>query len=296
MLERLVAEQLADAGARWAIGTFGAIAEFGRDAREPVRLTARSAVTARGAIRVSVAAEVRIVAWERPIEGERWTQGVALCLSQADSALSGRTAIAELGPDRDALHEDERGAPLFDLGLGAPHCEFCVRTRDPSLLRALRASAGRPALEPGLLGALAATSPARVLVSRLGRIEVRTPIPPPGGRTPDGPHTHLLPELLKHRRTHSANVPIAAGWVPCAELFPAAERFADLYARHAAPGCLRAKEETIAAVRAGKVPRDNAAYGRAERQARRVALRQLAQADGPSAALSAWRRAFDLET
>ena len=177
--------------------------------------------------------------------------------------MSGRTAITELGPDAGALREEDADAILFDLGIGAPHCDICVRTADPEILRALRSAAGRPVLAAGLFAELPAMSPARVFVSRLGRIEVRTPIPKPEGKTPDGPHTHVLPELLRHRRTHSANVPLPEWMVPCAEIFPASsihdahgrrrpfnaakhEAFQKLLLAHGDPACLEAKSETVA--------------------------------------------------
>ena len=65
-----------------------------------------------------------------------------------------------------------------------------------------------------------AANPHRVFVSRLGRIEVCQPIPPPGGKSPTGPHTHVLPKLLAHGRTHSANEPLPPGWIPCAYFYP----------------------------------------------------------------------------
>jgi Family of unknown function (DUF6925) len=308
----LVTRHLADPQAGWAIGTFGAIAEFQRHADEPVVLSAHDAVTSRGGIRLRLDGAVRAVAWECPSSGDTWTHGIALCLPAGAGAMSGRTAITELGPDAGALREEDGDAILFDLGIGAPHCDICVRTADPEILRALRAAAGRPVLSAGLFDALPAMSPARVFLSRLGRIEVRTPIPKPEGKTPDGPHTHVLPDLLRHRRTHSANVPLPERTVPSAEIFPASsiqdthgrrrpfdaakhEAFQKVLLAHGDPACLEAKSETLGAVRAAKPPLDAPTYSRAQRLARRVALRQLAQTDGPSPALAAWQERFDHE-
>ncbi len=308
----LVSHRLLDAQTSWAIGTFGAIAEFHRDPDEPVSLSQHAAVTPRGGIRLRLPESVRVVAWERPTAGDAWTQGVALCLSSSAGAMSSRTQITELGTDADALREEDRDAVLFDLGIGAPHCDVCVRVEDGEMLRALRAAKGQPVMTSGLLGALAAMSPTRVFISRLGRLEVRTPIPSPDGKTPDGPHTHVLPDLLKHKRTHAATVPLPDGMVPSAELFPPSaihdahgqrapfdvarhEAFQALLAVHGDPGCVRAKSETIAAIRAAEPPTDRPSYSRAQRLSRRVALRQLLQTDGPNPTLSAWRELFDTE-
>jgi hypothetical protein len=71
------------------------------------------------------------------------------------------------------------------------------------------------------------------------------------------------------------------------------QRFQALFSAYGDPGCIDAKRETAAAVRSGKAPFDVPSYSRAQRLARRVALRQLAQSEGPSPCLSAWREAFD---
>src|SRR5215207_4270005 len=63
----LVVAQLADPRSQWSLGTFGAIAEFMRDADEPSAFRAAgsvSVVTARGAIRIDPFAELRLVASE----------------------------------------------------------------------------------------------------------------------------------------------------------------------------------------------------------------------------------------
>ena len=309
----LISRQLADPQTSWAIGTFGAIAEFHRDAGEPVALSAHSAVTARGGIRLQFDPSVRPIAWERPAAGDGWMHGIALCLPATAGAMSGRTKVTELGPDAEALQEDDREAVLFDLGIGAPHCDICVRTSDAAILRSLRAAVGRPVLATELLREIPAMSPTRVFMSRLGRVEVRTPIPKSDGTTPDGPHTHVLPDLLRLRRTHSANVPLPAGVVPSVEIFPANaihdeqgkrapfdasrhEAFQSLLAVHGDPACNKAKSDTLVAVRAAEPPRDVPSYSRAQRLARRVALRQLAQTDGLSPALTAWRAKFDRQS
>jgi hypothetical protein len=306
---RLVSTHLADPRSSWAIGTFGAIAEFHRAEAEAAEVTADTAVTGRGGIRVRLESGVRAVAWERPAAADSWVQGLALCLDTQAGAMSGRTTVCELGPDEEALQPAQRGEVLFDLGIGAAHCNVCIRSADPEVLGALRRAAGKPLLESDAFAALAALSPTRVFISRLGRIEVSTPIPLPKGKTPDGPHTHVLPALLRLRRTHSATVPLPARLLPCAEIYPESpildahgarkpfepgrfEAFQELLAAHGDPACLQAKRETFAAVRAGEPPRQPV-YSRSQRLARRVALRQLAQLDGPSPTLAEWQRVFD---
>jgi hypothetical protein len=61
----------------------------------------------------------------------------------------------------------------------------------------------------------------QLCVSHIGRAEVFQPIPPPGARSPDRPHTHVLPKLLARGRTHAATEPLPEGWIPSAHLYPA---------------------------------------------------------------------------
>jgi hypothetical protein len=204
-----LADQLADHETTWSLGTFGAIAEFSRDPDEPVALrrgdALLAAVTARGAIRIEAAMDVRLFASESTTR-ESWNQRVAICLPESRCAMNRRTVLTAPGPDLDALREQDRDSPLFDLGLGALQVDLCVRVPDSSVAAQLMSYAGRPLFEPGnpAMSMILDANPHRVFASRVGRIEVFQPIPPADGKSPDGPHTHVLPKLLHHRRTHPA--------------------------------------------------------------------------------------------
>jgi uncharacterized protein DUF6925 len=211
-LHELVVTHLRSAKSSWSIGALGAIAEFLREPSEPVDIDGVSAVTARGAIAVGLPSGCRAFGDERVL---------ALCLPEPEARMGARTRITSLGRDRDALRAQDRDALLFDLGLGLANCEFCVRTADAALVDALRAAGRAPLLENApLVELLKRASPHRVVRSRAGRIEVFQDIAPEGGRSPSGPHTHLLPRLLQEGRTHAADVPIPEGWLPCLSLYP----------------------------------------------------------------------------
>jgi hypothetical protein len=259
---------------------------------------------------------VRVVAYEgvsaRP---EAWTHGVAFCLEEAVAALPGRGGIAERGPDRDAIRTVDRDGILFDLGIPASHVRFCVRTAAPGLIDLLRAHAGRSLYEAEspVMPAIKAASPHRVAVSALGRAEVYQHIGSSGRNlpTPPGPHTHVLPALLRTGRTHSANVPIPEGMVPCLGLHPpnpvsdgmgepkafgrdAHEDFQALLARHG-PTAYVAEKARVADAALGRAAPDAflPPETRLERAAARIALRQLRQTHGESPALDRWLARFD---
>jgi hypothetical protein len=225
--------------------------------------------------------------------------------------MNRRAALTEIGPDHQAPREEDREAILFDLGLGALQADFCVRIGDRSLAARLREHVGRAVFEPGnpAMAMILAANPHRVFISRLGRIEVYQPIPPPSGKSPEGPHTHVLPRLLKSGRTHPATEPVPEGLVPCAHLYPPHpardglgearpfdathhHAFQRMMAACGDPAGLAAKRRVIDAVLAGEPP-TAVAGDRHSRISVRIALRQMKSQGHASAALSAWLASFD---
>ena len=312
----LIADQLADPEAQWSLGTFGAIAEFMRDADEPAEVVREepvaAVVTPRGGIRLEVRLGLRPIAFET-ITTQSWSQRVAFCLPERESTTSRRTVLTELGPDAQALRAQDRGGVLFDLGLGLLQVDCCIRTSDAALTDGLRAHAGRSLFEHGNLamGLILRHSPHRVFMTRAGRAEVYQAIPTPGGTAPEGPHTHVLPKLLAHGRTHAATEPIPKGWVSCAHLYPAHPlrdgygrarpfdggryaAFQRLLSRHGDAEHLQLKRNVIKALNAGAGPEAIAMPSDRFAQASiRVALRQLKASSGPSPNLAAWFAAHD---
>ena len=196
----LVRRHLAEPVHRWSVGTYGAIGEFEYDADEPwlaIDLDALAVRTARGSL------EAHGIAGAQPfalVDETGRTREIAFC--------SPRTGAQR---DRIALV----GERTFDVGLGAPHIDMLVRipVGDDDTERLLASAVGRPLMAPDnpAGGAIARTSPTRILLSPIARLEVHQPIPPPGGRSPEGPHTHLLPKLLAERRVHPPGSPLPEG-------------------------------------------------------------------------------------
>src|ERR1044072_6932982 len=96
----LIADQLADPEAQWSLGTFGAIAEFARDADEPVEIVREepmaAGLTPRGGIRRHALAGWKPVAFET-VTTQGWSQRVAFCLPERESRMSRRALLTELG-------------------------------------------------------------------------------------------------------------------------------------------------------------------------------------------------------
>ncbi len=313
-IRQVLVEHLNSPASAFSIGSLGAIAEYVRDAGEETRGSPEDLIlaTPRGAIRLELLDGVVPLAFEtisaRP---GCWQQGVLFCLPVAAGASRGRAVVTPLGPDREAIDPAGRGAELFDLGLGAANVDFCVRVSDSALVRLMHRSAGRSILDPGnpLMDALIEASPPRVALSALGRIEVYQAID--RMKSPGGPHTHVLPKLLRTQRTHSANIRVPAGYVPCLGLHPPNPLF-DLMGRvkpfdaavHRAFQSLlhrwgdneyrREKARAIEAIAQGADP---AIYRkpttRLGRSAVRIALRQSAYLAPQGEAVRRWSHHFE---
>ncbi|MGY8661042.1 hypothetical protein Q3C01_01575 [Bradyrhizobium sp. UFLA05-109] len=118
----VLARQLGNVETGWSVGTFGAIAEFTRDAGEPADLQQTSegigVVTDKGGVRIVPRPNLRLIASESPTT-ESWSHRVAVCLPRESCAMGERTTLTEIGPDEDALRSRDRGDVLFDLALAA---------------------------------------------------------------------------------------------------------------------------------------------------------------------------------
>lgn len=307
-------------GTGWSMGSFGAIAEFHHVDGDPLPrlLDGCGLVTDRGGLRLTDIDAICPVAWEalspRP---HRWQQGVSLCVQEDQAPMARRRVVTEIGPDHDALRDEDRGAILFDMGLDQPQVDFCIRTGNPALIGLLRDETGKSVMEPGCraMPAILGAHPHRVALTRIGRVEVFQKIggPDTGGVSPIGPHTHVLPQLLRARRTHSANIPIPDGLVPIAGLHPespvmdtlgadrdfdraAFDAFQSMLARWGDPVRNDLKAEVWYALAAGDGPDQIVPpVDRFGRVALRVALRQAERRDGPSELLARWRSVYDRE-
>jgi hypothetical protein len=161
------------------------------------------------------------IAYEEPSPCiKSWSQSVAFCIPESAITTPKRSVLTELGPDRNAVMESGREKLLFDMGVNSSTLQFCVRTNDDELLKVLRENCGRPIFESGNPAgqAIVDASPARVVISSIGRMEIENKIPKNPAETLVGPHTHLLPSLLASNRPGFSGLP--EGYVEALTLYP----------------------------------------------------------------------------
>jgi hypothetical protein len=214
---------VADPDTGWSIGSFGAIGEFMRDADEPAAIHRDDAlieiVTPRGAMRIAAMDAMPCAAWDSlSADGESWGHGMAICIPTPPTA---HRTIHDMGVDEQALRPEDRAHRLFALGVGHGAVEMALRTGDADLIAAMEAAQGTPFIgNADIMAHVLRAQPHRVLLSPIGRVEVFQPVPPPDGKSPEGPHTHLLAKLVAKDRPHSSNVPIPEGWQSILNIHP----------------------------------------------------------------------------
>ena len=313
-----VNDSLTDPETGWNMGSFGAIAEFHHvgDESPPDLPADLTQATTRGAIRIEQLEAVRPLAYETlSAAPHRWAQGISFCLPIGNAAMSNRKVLTELGADKQAIRAQDQDDVMFDMGLDQHQVDFCIRTSDHELIEVLRQNEGRSLFDASnpAMAAIIKTHPHRVALTRIGRVEVYQKIggPDTAGKSPEGPHTHLLPKLLRARRTHSANTPIPEGWVPCGAIHPESpvsgrmgedrqfdrdsfDRFQQLLKAWGSEGHLEIKNAVWQALKNRQSPDGfEEPSTRLGRSSVRNALRQWYRMHGDDGLLRRWCETFD---
>ncbi len=224
-LREILKSHLSSPAHSWSIGIPGAIGEFMYDDSEAADITESeesiSVRTGRGAMQIHFHPELACFAHEELSSCTKsWSQNLSFCLEKKHAELGANHEVKCLGEDVDALDAGAKGKLVFDLGVGSPWVRFCVRSDEKELLDALYATCGHSVFDGSKPAgeAVLEFSPTRVVVSALGRVEVETPIPKTATEVEYGPHTHLLPYLLKAKKAGAAGIP--ASHVECLALYP----------------------------------------------------------------------------
>ena len=212
-------------GGTWVAGVYGAVAEFCLGDGEVISLHIGDQIirasSSRGAISLRLSDHVRALAFgasQNPAEADI----IVLAVLREHATLVPHFGLTNLGPDVGSIRRSDRDEQLYDLGLGRISAGFGIRTADPALTAGLERCNGLG--WPDVLNLIGAeilqSSPTRIVRHSLGRIEVFTEIPPLGGQSPPGPHTHFLPSQLSSRADLAPNLTVPDVYVPCAVHYP----------------------------------------------------------------------------
>ncbi|MEM0899902.1 MAG: DUF1289 domain-containing protein [Pseudomonadota bacterium] len=224
-IRRFVVERLEAASGTWVVGVVGAVAEFAAKPKQSVAVDANvaeiTAITDGGALRFKIDDDVRALTFDPP-DTPPEQQRIVLAVKREWGFLPVAKTITDLGADNSAITQTAFNGHLFDFGLGRKEARFLVRCTTPLAQNAMANALGEQLSHAfGNVGpVLVAESPTRVVESALGRIEVSTPIPPPGGKSPAGSHTHLLPNHLATKRALPTGMDLPRAYWPGAIFYP----------------------------------------------------------------------------
>ncbi|WP_421904544.1 DUF1289 domain-containing protein [Mameliella sp.] len=215
------ARRIAEEGARLVAGIWGASGELSRlPGIECAAQIGDGVLTLQldnAALRLEAARYLTAFEIDRPEAPTLIALAVPIGRALRDLARS----LTALGPDEDAVLPRDAGGTRFDLGLGSRAARFTVRC-DKALAARLAHCQGTAwpdhLSRSGL--ALRDAAPVRVIETPCLRLEIDAEIPPPDGASPEGPHTHLLPDHVAQRLETPPTVPLPAGYVATALIYP----------------------------------------------------------------------------
>ncbi len=223
-----VAKSFRAGAGTWVFGVYGAVAEFcvGKGEAVDVESSATHLVaeTPRACVRFEISEQVRALSMAADVHSMTM-EVIVLAVPRVRHGQACHDRLTALGPDRDAIRMTDRDESLYDLGLGMEAAGFCIRTADPQLMRGLNDRIGQswPYLLAGIGGQIVRVSPTRVIRSPVGRVEIFTKIPMPGGHSADGPHTHFLPAHLALGRETPPGLELPEHLITCAIFYPGAD-------------------------------------------------------------------------
>lgn len=198
----------------WSIGSFGAIGEFVRGADEPATINRADNLfeiyTDRGGMRIAPTQPLVPIAWDSlSADGESWGQHFDFCIAQPETPSR---VIRDLGTDADAVRPQDRQHRIFDMGVACGAITMAIRSDDADFIALMERHVGQEVLGvPEIYIDTLRAQPHRVLISAAGRVEVYQDVPPADGKSPEGPHTHLIANIVPKHRPHGSNTPLPKG-------------------------------------------------------------------------------------
>ncbi len=210
-LAHLFADWCRVPGVSFSVGVPGIIAEFhGMEDEETcweiLDLHVRGCCSG-GSIRVDFRDNVTAVSFDlQHNRTDGRTCGIVFCLPAQSAYLQAETTLRRKYSVGDAV--------LFDIGAGSRVVEALVEVDDSDLIKLLDQAQGSRLVgtHHHALKAIIDASPPRLFRTAFAEIAVRQEIATT--RTPVGPHTHLLPNLIDGT-THDSRIQVPVGWVPC---------------------------------------------------------------------------------
>jgi hypothetical protein len=208
-IKDLIIQSASKTDSSWAIVRDGIVAEFSVVPGDKPSVSFENNIlridTHRATLCINFDESIDFIVAESGAHGcSPWTQNVYLCVPKQDAKMSCRDKLTYLGHYKDVQDEGE----LWDLGVGNKTLDACIIAKDEQTNQLLKQKEGKYIIDdPNFLRELVIHSPTRLFKSKHAYIIVRQKIPREGEDEVEGPHTHLLPHIIKSGKHFDVPVP-----------------------------------------------------------------------------------------
>ena len=208
-IKNLILESATKTNSSYAIVRDGVVAEFSIvPGDNPIKTFENNVLridTHRATLSIKFDESVSAIIAESGAHGcSPWTQNIYLCISKQNAKMSARNVLTHLGLYD---YEPDKGE-LWDLGVGNETLDACIISKDNETNNLLKQKEGQYIIDdPQFLGELIKHSPTRLFKSKFAYIIVRQKIPLEDEDEIEGPHTHLLPPIIKSGKHFGVPIP-----------------------------------------------------------------------------------------
>lgn len=207
-IKNLILESANKPSTSWAIVRNGIVAEFsivpGDDVKTSFKGNKLHIKTQRASLSLEFDNSISAIIAESGAHGcSPWTQNIYLTIPSEHAQMAGRDKLTFLGD----FNEDSVAGKLWDLGVGNKTVDAYI-IADSDTHHLLKHKEEQNILnDPKFLRELVQHSPIRFFKSKFASILVKQKIPLSESDENDGPHTHLLPSLMKNKKRFLSPVP-----------------------------------------------------------------------------------------
>ncbi len=205
-IKNLILDSSKKSSTSWAIVRNGVVAEFSIVPGDTVRSTFENNIlqihTERASLFLNFDTIKTVIAESGAHGCSPWTQNIYLCIPKTDAKMSGRNKLTFLGDFKDDYIEGK----LWDLGVGNNTLDACI-IADKTTNSFLKQKEGQWIVDDAkFLRELVTYTPPRLFKSKLASILVKQKIPLLEDDL-EGPHTHLLPPIIKTKKRFAVPIP-----------------------------------------------------------------------------------------
>jgi len=207
-IKNLILESAKKNSTSWVIVRSGIVAEFsivpGDDVKSSFEDNTLKVQTPRASLSLEFDDSISDIVAESGAHGcSPWSQNIHLAIPKDQAQMSCRDKLTFLGN----FKEDSIEGKLWDLGVGNKTLDACIIADSDTHLLLQQREDQYILDDPKFLRELIQHSPVRLFKSKFASILVKQKIPLSESDEIDGPHTHLLPPIIRRRKQVLSPIP-----------------------------------------------------------------------------------------